>query len=111
MELGILGKGPELSPVPNETIVAIGLPLGMFRAKARPGNIYFNRPGLGLKINIKDMSVYERESVRITKLRKGIPQRVTETSENAVRNTEYFEPPVSVDLARIARVLMLIYFL
>ena len=55
--LRILGKGPELSLVSNnETIVASGVPLGMFRVKVKPGNICFNRPGLGLK-NIKSTSV------------------------------------------------------
>lgn len=36
----VLGKGPKLSPVPKkEIIVAYRMPLGMFKAKARPGNI------------------------------------------------------------------------
>ena len=55
----ILGEDPELSPVPkNKTIVACGVHIRMFRAKARPGNICFNRLRLGLT-NIKDMSVWE----------------------------------------------------
>ena len=100
------------SPVPNnETIVAIRLPPEMFRAKARPGNMCFNRPGLGPKINIKGMSIYVPKCVRITRLREGIRQRIAKTSENAVQDREYFEFPVSGDLAKIARALMLIFFL
>lgn len=49
----------------NETIVASGVSLGMFRAKVSPGNICFSRPGKGLK-NIKSTNVHE--CVRIMKL-------------------------------------------
>lgn len=46
----------------------------MFRAKAKPGNICFSRPDLGLN-NIKDMSICVHECVRITKFQEGISER------------------------------------
>ena len=69
----ILGKDPKLSPVPkNEIIVACGMSLGMFRAKARPGNNCFSRPDLGFK-NIKSMNCVHK-CVRVS--RKHIPERI-----------------------------------
>ena len=57
MGLRILGKGPELFPLPNnETIVASGILFGMFKVKARPGNICFSRSSLGFQ-NVKGTSV------------------------------------------------------
>lgn len=46
-------KARNFSNANNERIVVIG----MFKAKARLGNVCFSRPGLGVKVNIKSLSV------------------------------------------------------
>lgn len=58
----------------NETIDVCGVPLGMFKAKVKPWNIYLSLRSLSLK-NIKNMNVWVHECVRITKLRESISQK------------------------------------